>query len=41
MSAFEHRQLLAQRENLETKIMARANEREQVVEKCEHAFFLL
>ena len=37
MLALECGKLLAQGENLETKVMARANERAQVGEECEHA----
>ena len=37
MSALEHGDLLAQGKNLETKIMARPQERAQVREHWEHA----
>lgn len=37
MPALEHGDLLAQCENLETKVMACAKERTQVGEGCEHA----
>ena len=41
MFALEHRDLLAQGQNLQTKIMARAEEREQVGEEREHGVFAI
>ena len=35
MAAFEHRELLAQGENLQAKIVAGAKEAEKVGQKCE------